>query len=138
MGFRGPREDHLLQPTSVYVADPGAQIAARVQHRYAGPDRAVIHCTSASQLLELLEPEDAVCIVADVELPGMEFLELLARLRSLCAHAPVLCMAEDCAVSTAVALMKAGAHDCIEKTGPVHRLVDKLIAFIEDAMERAV
>ncbi len=89
-------------------------------------------------MLELLEPEDAVCIVADVELPGMEFLELLARLRSLCAHAPVLCMAEDCAVSTAVALMKAGAHDCIEKTGPVHRLVDKLIAFIEDAMERAV
>ena len=87
-------------------------------------------------MLELLEADDAVCIVADVDLPGMEMLELLGRLGSLSNHAPVLCMVEDCVVDTAVALMKAGAHDCIEKSGPTQRLLDRLVAFIEESTGR--
>ena len=126
-----------MNPTSVYVVDPGDRVAALVQQRYAGSDHAVIHCTSAARLLELLEPDDAVCIVADVDLSDMDMLELLGRLRCSSVHAPVLCMAEDCLVDTAVALMKAGAHDCIEKSGPSERLLERLVAFIEESTERA-
>lgn len=111
-------------------------IAVNLQRRHARADRAIIHCTTVTQLLERLEPETALCIVADAALPDMDVLELLHRLHSLDVYAPVLCMAEECGIPRAVALMKAGAYDCIERGGPLANLLARLDAFIEEAWER--
>jgi DNA-binding NtrC family response regulator len=126
-----------LHPTSVYLADPDHGIAAAVQQRYGDLDCVLVHCTTAQALLAAVDAERALCIVVDAALPDMPILEVLARLQALRIHAPVLCLAEECGVSTAVALMRAGAYDCVERSGPARRVLERLNAFIEEAVERA-
>jgi FixJ family two-component response regulator len=55
------------------------------------------------------------CLIVDLLLPGMSGLELLRRLRSLGNDVPVILLADESDVPTAVAAMREGATDFIEK-----------------------
>lgn len=55
------------------------------------------------------------CLIVDLLLPGMSGLELLRRLRSLGSEVPVILLADESDVPTAVAAMREGATDFIEK-----------------------
>jgi len=55
------------------------------------------------------------CLIVDLLLPGMSGLELLRRLRSAGDDVPVILLADESDVPTAVAAMREGATDFIEK-----------------------
>jgi FixJ family two-component response regulator len=55
------------------------------------------------------------CLIVDLLLPGMSGLELLRRLRGLGNDIPVILLADESDVPTAVAAMREGATDFIEK-----------------------
>jgi two-component system response regulator FixJ len=55
------------------------------------------------------------CLIVDLLLPGMSGLELLRRLRSVGNDVPVILLADESDVPTAVAAMREGATDFIEK-----------------------
>jgi FixJ family two-component response regulator len=55
------------------------------------------------------------CLIVDLLLPGMSGLELLRRLRSAGNDMPVILLADESDVPTAVAAMREGATDFIEK-----------------------
>ena len=55
------------------------------------------------------------CLIVDLLLPGMSGLELLRRLRSNGNDVPVILLADESDVPTAVAAMREGATDFIEK-----------------------
>jgi FixJ family two-component response regulator len=55
------------------------------------------------------------CLIVDLLLPGMSGLELLRRLRSAGEDVPVILLADESDVPTAVAAMREGATDFIEK-----------------------
>jgi FixJ family two-component response regulator len=55
------------------------------------------------------------CLIVDLLLPGMSGLELLRRLRSAGNDVPVVLLADESDVPTAVAAMREGATDFIEK-----------------------
>jgi len=55
------------------------------------------------------------CLIVDLLLPGMSGLELLRRLRSAGNDVPVILLADESDVPTAVAAMREGATDFIEK-----------------------
>lgn len=55
------------------------------------------------------------CLIADMVLPGMSGLDLLRRLRAGGDRLPVILLAEESDVPTAVAAMREGASDFIEK-----------------------
>jgi FixJ family two-component response regulator len=55
------------------------------------------------------------CLIVDLMLPGMSGLELLRRLRSNGNDVPVIVLADESDVPTAVAAMREGAADFIEK-----------------------
>lgn len=55
------------------------------------------------------------CVITDVSLPGMSGLELLRRLRARRVAPPVILVGEEADVSAAVAAMREGAVDFIEK-----------------------
>ena len=55
------------------------------------------------------------CLIVDLLLPGMSGLELLRRLRSAGNDIPVILLADESDVPTAVAAMREGATDFIEK-----------------------
>lgn len=55
------------------------------------------------------------CVITDVALPGMSGLDLLRLLRSMRISPPVILVGDEADVNAAVAAMRGGAVDFIEK-----------------------
>ncbi len=78
---------------------------------------------SAAEFLAAL-PLDLACVVSEALLPDMTGIELIRSLRAQGVDAPVILLAAESDVATAVAAMRAGALDFIEKPH-----VDRLLAW---------
>jgi len=70
---------------------------------------------SAESFLLATNGRHVGCLIVDLLLPGMSGLELLRRLRSAGNDVPVILLADESDVPTAVAAMREGATDFIEK-----------------------
>jgi FixJ family two-component response regulator len=70
---------------------------------------------SAESYLLASNGRHLACLIVDLLLPGMSGLELLRRLRSAGNDVPVVLLADESDVPTAVAAMREGATDFIEK-----------------------
>ncbi len=86
---------------------------------------------SSEAFLEAYRPGREGCLLVDARMPGMGGLALLQRLQSEGTRLPAIMITGQGDVPMAVAAMKAGAADFIEK--PVSR--DELFASIERALE---
>lgn len=73
---------------------------------------------------------DHACIVSDVRMPGMSGLDLLQDLKKRGISAPLILITGHGDIDMAVAAIKAGAHDFLEKPFDERRLV----VSIESAM----
>jgi two-component system response regulator FixJ len=87
---------------------------------------------SASAFLERCEDFQSGCVVSDVRMPGIDGVELLRHLQEKRARMPVVIMTGHADVPLAVAAMKAGAIDFIEKPFAD----DVLLASIQAAFKR--
>ncbi len=77
------------------------------------------------------------CVVLDVGMPGMGGLEVQARLHSCAADLPVVFLTGAAEIPVAVAAMRAGAADFIEKPFDNDDLLHRVRAAIErQAMQR--
>lgn len=79
-------------------------------------------CASAEEALPLLRPDYEGVVVTDVRLPGRSGLELLEQVVALDAELPVIVVTGHGDVSMAVAAMRGGAYDFIEKPFAAERL----------------
>jgi FixJ family two-component response regulator len=70
---------------------------------------------SAESYLLAANGRHLACLIVDLLLPGMSGLELLRRLRSAGNDVPVILLADESDVPTAVAAIREGATDFIEK-----------------------
>jgi two-component system response regulator FixJ len=70
---------------------------------------------SADSFLRALDPLRHGCIVADVRMPGMDGIELVRELARRQVPLPVVLISGHADVPMAVAAIKAGAEDFIEK-----------------------
>jgi two-component system response regulator FixJ len=70
---------------------------------------------SANILLDKLDAARTGCIVSDIRMPGIDGIQLLQRLKEKKITLPVIVMTGHADVALAVAAMKAGAVDFIEK-----------------------
>lgn len=71
------------------------------------------------------------CLITDMTLPGMSGLDLLKALRANHASTPVILLGEDADVGAAVAAMREGAVDLIEKTHVDYSIVRR-VAYLLD------
>jgi two-component system, LuxR family, response regulator FixJ len=81
---------------------------------------------NALQFLSGYNPSAGGCLLVDVRMPGMSGLELLAKLREWRIEIPAIVMTGHADVPTAVAAMKAGALDFIEKPFRHQVLLDSI------------
>jgi FixJ family two-component response regulator len=87
---------------------------------------------SAEQFLDSRARHEAVCLIADVRMPGMSGIELQAQLKAERCQIPIIFLSGLGDVPLAVSAMKEGASDFLTK--PVAESV--LLAAIAHALEQ--
>jgi len=97
----------------VIDSDPVARAALKTLLQPVGVE--VMTFDSAESYLLSGAPRSLACLIVDLLLPGMSGLELLRRLRNSANDVPVILLADESDVPTAVAAMREGATDFIEK-----------------------
>jgi two-component system response regulator FixJ len=87
---------------------------------------------SAVAFLEALPTAEPGCIVTDVQMPEIDGIELVKRVRSFGASMPVIVMTGHGDVAVALNAMKAGAVDFLEK--PFEE--EAVLAMVRSALDR--
>lgn len=93
---------------------------------------------SGAEFLGSLAPDQQGCVLLDVHLPDMSGLELQRRLGAMALRMPVIIITAYADVALAVAAMKAGAEDFIEKPFADDVLLDTVRAALDRAGRAAV
>lgn len=83
--------------------------------------------------LALLEAEPVDLVLLDIWMPGADGMEILARIRELQPHLPVIMISGHGTIETAVQATRLGAYDFIEK--PMS--YDKVVLAINNALRLA-
>jgi FixJ family two-component response regulator len=111
------QEQPALQdaPPIVGVIDPDPVARNGLRTLLHGLGIDVSTYDSAESYLLAVNGRHAACLIVDLLLPGMSGLELLRRLRSAGNDVPVILLADESDVPTAVAAIREGATDFIEK-----------------------
>ena len=102
-------------PPVVGVIDPDPVARSGLRTLLHGLGVDVSTFDSAESYLLAANGRHVACLIVDLLLPGMSGLELLRRLRSAGNDVPVILLADESDVPTAVAAMREGATDFIEK-----------------------
>lgn len=103
--------------------DPDVALLVRtVLQRRAGCE--VVTAEDGRAALARLETFDADVIVTDIEMPGLDGLELLAALRHRDPHLPVIVMTAHVSVDYAVSALRAQADEFLTKPLDNSRLVE--------------
>ena len=102
-------------PPVVGVIDPDPVARSGLRTLLHGLGIDVATYDSAESYLLTTNGRHLACLIVDLLLPGMSGLELLRRLRSSGNDVPVILLADESDVPTAVAAMREGATDFIEK-----------------------
>jgi two-component system NtrC family response regulator/two-component system response regulator HydG len=116
----------------IVVIDDEVNAAAALETllREDGYDVARAHDARAG--LQLVEKHDPDLVLTDLRMPGMDGIELLARVKELRPETMVIVMTAFGTVKTAVKAMKLGAEDYLGK--PID--VEELEVVLQKALER--
>jgi PAS domain S-box-containing protein len=122
-----------VTPARVLLVDDDAALLEALPEtlrlRLDGVD--VETCDSATEALERIEETDYDVIVSDIKMPGMDGLALLAEIRQRRPATPTLLITGHGERDLAVAALRGGAHDLIQK--PIDR--EYFVATLERAIQ---
>ena len=130
------RRPEPIQPAEapvIFVVDDDSHVREGIRSLLETEGRTVEDFESCESFLEAYRPGREACLLVDGYLPGMTGLELLQRLQARGDRLPAIMITGNSDVPMAVAAMKAGASDFIEK--PVGR--GELLAGVERALEQS-
>lgn len=124
--------------TELWLVDDDEAVLDSTQVLLASNGWAVKTFTSAEAVIAALDGGGRPgAIVSDVRMAGMSGLDLLAEIRRRAVAAPVVLITGHGQITMAVAAIKAGAEDFIEKPFEERTLVDAVDRAIEKAGREA-
>ena len=126
------RPDGAVQPT-IFVVDDDPTVLGAMQELLHERGHTVEAYGSGSAFLDADRSNRTGCLVVDAIMPGMSGIALLERLKAEGRHLPAVMITGRGDTAMAVAAMKAGALDFLEK--PVRP--KQLLASIDRALDRA-
>jgi two-component system response regulator FixJ len=120
----------MIGEPTVHIVDDDAAIRRAMVRLLRSAGFAPVAHESAQAILNTAPSLSPGCMLLDVRMPGMDGLELLARMGEFGIDLPVIVLTGHGDVPTAVKAMKAGAVDFIEK--PIDE--DQLLSAIRAAL----
>ena len=125
----------MTEPTVFIIDDdPGMQRSLSVLVRSISLN--VETFASAQAFLDAVTPERHGCLILDLRLPGMSGRELQSQLYQRGIDLPIIFLSGHGDIETAVAAIKEGAVDFLEKPCSGQRLLDQVQAALRLGEER--
>ncbi len=91
----------------------------------------VFTAENGPQALEIIEKENLGIVIADLVMPGMDGIELMKQAREILPNIQVIIITAYGSIPTAIAAMKEGAYDYIEKPFCPERVESLLERLVE-------
>ena len=114
-------------PGLVHVVDDDASFRTAIERRLKLAGYEVETYSSAQHLLDRLPGvEKPGCILLDVQMPGLNGLELQSRLIELGSILPIIFVTGHSDIPTTVRAIKAGAEDFLTKPVSSEQLIDAI------------
>ncbi|WP_328184476.1 sigma-54-dependent transcriptional regulator [Marinobacter sp. OP 3.4] len=121
----------MTEPSVIFV-DDDPDIRPVMEQTLTLEDLSVACFGDGASSLKRISPAFAGVVLCDYNMPGMDGLELLKRIRAIDEDIPVILLTGQGDISTAVTAMQLGAYDFIEK--PFDH--DGLIELLGHALEK--
>ena len=112
--------------TTVHVVDDDPMIREAMRRLFEAEGWSVVCYPSAEDFLAVPRPDASACLLVDAVLPGMSGVDLLALLQAENSQVPSVVLTGNGDAAMAVAAMKAGASDLIEKPASAAELVSSI------------
>lgn len=116
----------------IFLVDDDDAVREALSLLFASAELAVTPCVDGDDLLHTCTPEQPGCIVLDLNLPGMDGLEIQSALRARGIELPIIFLSGKGSVTSAASALKAGAFDFIEKPAEPTLLLER----VQDALRR--
>lgn len=120
------------ETAAVFVIDDDASFLKSVSRLLRAVGYAVHAFESAQDFLDRLAPEMTGCVVADLQMPGMDGLKLQQALANTANPLPIIFLTGQGDIPTSVSAIRSGAEDFLTKRAPK----EDLLAAIERALDR--
>lgn len=123
--------DLLKQSVNVYIVDDEAEIRESLSRFFTYHGCQVEVFSDAKSYLDQLDQSQAGCLVSDIDMEGMNGLELQRHLQKINCIRPTIFMTGHGSVNLAIEAMKLGAIDFIEKPFDPNILLEKIKTCID-------
>lgn len=127
----------MTKPTHIALIDDDEAVLDSLGLYFRSQNIATAGFSTAQEFLVVLrQGKNFDCIVSDVRMPGMSGLDLVRELKSRDVGAPIVLITGHGDVDMAVAAIKVGAADFIEKPFDESRLLASVRNAIEESQRR--
>jgi FixJ family two-component response regulator len=127
-----------VQSGKVFIVDDDLSYLQATSRLLRAAGYSVQAFASAQEFLERLAPDLSGCVVADMQMPGMNGMELLAALKKNANPLPVIFLTGQGDIPTSVTAMRSGAENFLTKFAPKETLLAAVnLALERDARERS-
>ncbi len=122
----------LKKVNTVFIIDDDTSFLRSLSRLLMAVGHAVETFASGQDFFARPEPERPGCVVCDLQMPGINGLQLQELLRKSGNPLPVIFLTGQGDIPTSVTAMRSGAEDFLTKRAPK----DELLAAVERALER--
>jgi len=105
----------LKETARILIVDDEASIRESLWEWLKDIGYSVSTASNGSEALQLAQRETPDIIIADLVMPGMDGIELTKRVKELSPDIPIIIITAYGSIATAIAAIKEGAYDYIEK-----------------------
>ncbi|MDX9833937.1 MAG: response regulator [Desulfobulbus sp.] len=110
----------------VLLIDDEKDFLEVMSERMRNRDIDVTTATSAKEALGLVEKESYDAIILDLQMPEMDGLQALERLKAINPDLQVILLTGHATIEKGVQAMKLGATDVLEKPADIQTLTEKI------------
>ena len=123
----------LAQKTeTIFIVDDDSSFLRSLSRLLTAVGYAVEAYPCAREFLERTNPERPGCVVADLQMPALDGLQLQEELRRSAHPLPMIFLTGQGDIPSAVSAMRSGAEDFLTKRAPK----EELLAAVERALQR--